>query len=132
MCPWMREYLSFLGSDMLLRRLVGNCFCFVSVGISVARLPVRASVLVLPLFTFIRLDSFFEDVYIFPTVARCLVGPLKSGRFLCRFETREAFFRVEGNRTSLVPASGQISKHLAKIIGHHYTLHRIPTLSGSY
>ena len=65
-----------------------------------ARLPVRASVL-LPLFTFIRLDSFFGDGYIFLIVARCFVGPLKSGRFLRRFEIREAFFRVEGNRTSL-------------------------------
>ena len=91
MCPWMGEYLLFLRSDVLLRRLVGNCFSFGSVGICMARLPVRASVL-LPLFTFILLDSFFEDAYIFPTVVRCFVGPLKSGRFLRRFEIHEAFF----------------------------------------
>ena len=93
MCLWMGEYLLFLRSDVLLTRLVRNCFSFGSVGISVARLPVRASVL-LPLFMFICLDSFFEDAYIFPTVARCFMGPLKSGCFLHCFKIREAFFRT--------------------------------------
>ena len=65
MSPWMGEYLSFLRSDVLLRRLVRNCFCFVSVGIFVARLPVRASVLLYSPCSCLFASTPFSRMFIF-------------------------------------------------------------------